>query len=93
MKITSLAVDNLDLLHTLDATEPASFNALGDTLDRDPANVRKTVLRLREEGLVAEDALDLTENGRALTRLITATRTRPGPIRTRSRSTRWPRIS
>jgi ParB/RepB/Spo0J family partition protein len=72
MKITSLAVDNLDLLHTLDATEPASFNALGDTLDRDPANVRKTVLRLREEGLVAEDALDLTENGRALTRLITA---------------------
>lgn len=69
-KLTARAVDNLDLLHTIEATPDTSIAAVAAKLERDPANARKTIVALREEGFVEGDAVTLTDAGRAVTRLL-----------------------
>lgn len=72
MKLTPLAVDNLDLLHKIAEAGPeTTFTGIAGDLGRDQSNVSKTVAKLRGEGVVAE-GMALTEAGRAVTRMLAA---------------------
>lgn len=64
VRATPVAFQNADLLRAVAAGEVESLAGLAKSLARDPSNTRKTVSALREEGVIAADALTLTPRGR-----------------------------
>lgn len=72
MKLTGLAVDNLDLLHEIDtAPEGATARSIAEKLGRDESNLSKTIKRLRDDALIGE-GVTLTDAGRTITRVLAA---------------------
>lgn len=72
MKITPLTAGNMDLLHAI-ADAPGSIAVVAERLGgKDRSNTRKTILTLRDAGFVTPD-IALTEQGRALTRILDET--------------------
>jgi ParB/RepB/Spo0J family partition protein len=71
MRITPAVVEHADLLHALEGDIPEKRSDFAAQVGRDPSNLNKHLKRLADEGLVAAGGdLALTDDGRALTRLI-----------------------
>lgn len=60
--LTPYALEHIELLKRLQVDVPTTISGLATELGRDPANVRKTLIRLREDGFLQD--MELTDLAR-----------------------------
>lgn len=92
IELNDLAFQNADALEAIDAApnEQLTISGLASQIDRDPANLRKTLKRLTAEGILKEPALaGLTDKGEEQLRAIRRARSE-AEVTHASVPTRWP---
>lgn len=92
IELNDLAFQNADALEAIDAApnEQLTIAALATQIDRDPANLRKTLKRLTAEGILNEPALaGLTAKGEEQLRAIRRARSEAEGVADAA-PTRWP---